>query len=106
MSVPRTHMVEFYSPSSTDDDAGSATVTFVLQFQTPVAFRIERDQLTTEGDIRPSGRVAATIRMPYLASINRGWRVKYETETYDVETVRDPFGDRKELELTVVAVEQ
>ena len=37
-----------------------------------VAFRIERDQLTTEGDIRPSGRVAATIRMPYTASIDRG----------------------------------
>lgn len=106
MSVPRTHMVEFYSPTSTNDDAGSATVTYVLQFKTPVAFRIERDQLTTEGDIRPSGRVAATIRMPYTASINRGWRVKYESNTYDVETVRDPFGDRKELELTVVAVEQ
>ena len=106
MAVPRIHMVEFYKPSSTTDVAGSATVTFALQFRTAVAFRIERDQLTTEGDMRPSGRVAATIRMPFLATINRGWRVKYSDVDYDVETVRDPFGDRMELELVVVAVEQ
>jgi hypothetical protein len=71
-----------------------------------VSFRIERDNLTTEGDIRPSGRVAARIMMPYFGALTRGWRVTYNDETWDVETVRDPWGDRKELELTVVAVEQ
>jgi head-tail adaptor len=106
MPVPRIHLVEFYKPTETVDNAGSATVSFSLQFRVVVGFRVERDRLTTEGEIRPSGRVAATIRMAFVSTITRGWRVRYLSQDYDVETVRDPFGDRKELELTVVAVEQ
>lgn len=104
--VPRTHYVEFFEPVSTLDAAGAATITYTSKFSMPVSFRIEREQLTTEGDIRPTGQVSARVRMPYYASLTRGWRMTYDNETYDIETARDPFGDRKELELLVVAVEQ
>lgn len=104
--VPRVHYVDFYEPSSALDAAGAATITYTLKFSMPVSFRIEREQVTTEGDIRPTGRVTARVMMPWYASITRGWRMAYESVTYDIETARDPYGDRKELELLVVAVEQ
>lgn len=104
--VPQIHRCIFRRPVETIDAAGAATISFVEVFRMPVSFRVERDQLTTEGDIRPSARVAARIRLPFFESVSRGWRVEYQGEQYDVETVRDPYGDRKDLELTVVAVEQ
>lgn len=104
--VPKIHLVEFRKPTETNDAAGAAVITYQLQFRAVVSFRIDQDRLTTEGDIRPSGRVTARIRMPYIGTIDRGWRVTYDGQDYDVETVRDPFGDRKDLELTVVAIEQ
>ena len=105
MAVPRIHLVEFYKPSVTADAAGAETIDFDFEFRAVVSFRIDRESLGTEGEIRPSSIATATVRMPFLESIDRGWRLKYQSKNYDVEKVRDPFGDRRELELSVVGVE-
>jgi hypothetical protein len=38
--------------------------------------------------------------------ITYDWRVKYRSTYYDVEKIRDPNGLRRDLELTVVSIEQ
>ena len=46
------------------------------------------------------------IRMPFTESIGFDWRVAYQGVYYDVEQIRDPNGLRRDLEVTVVAVER
>jgi len=100
------HAVQFYSASETADAAGSETVAYTLQFTAMVDFRVERVKKTDEGEIRPSGQLTALIRMPFTESIGFDWRVAYQGVFYDVEQIRDPNGLRRDLEVTVVAVER
>jgi hypothetical protein len=100
------HADQFYSASETVDDAGSETVAYTLQFTAMVDFRVERVKKTDEGEIRPSGQLTALIRMPFTESSGIDWRVPYPGGYYDVEQIRDPNGLRRDLEVTVVAVER
>jgi head-tail adaptor len=67
---------------------------------------VERVKKTDEGEIRPSGQLSALIRMPFTESIGFDWRVRYRDVYYEIEQIRDPNGLRRDLELTVVAVER
>lgn len=100
------HLVRFYSDTDTADAAGSATVTYTLEFAVVVNFQVERVSKDDAGEIRPSGREYARVRMPFTESIGYGWRVQYESVYYDIEQIRDPNGLRRDLELTVVSIEQ
>jgi len=100
------HAVQFYSASETADAAGSETVSYTLQFTAMVDFRVEKVSKTDEGEIRQSGQLTALIRMPFTESIGFDWRVAYQGVFYDVEQIRDPNGLRRDLEVTVVAVER
>ena len=106
MTAGGRHAVQFYSASETVDDAGSETVAYTLQFTAMVDFRVERVKKTDEGEIRPSWQLSALIRMPFTESIGFDWRVAYQGVNYDVEQIRDPNGLRRDLEVTVVAVER
>ena len=106
MSFGGRHAVQFYSASETVDDAGSESVAYTLEFTAMVDFRVERVKKTDEGEIRPSGQLSALIRMPFTESIGFDWRVRYRDVYYDIEQIRDPNGLRRDLELTVVAVER
>ena len=44
--------------------------------------------------------------MPFTESIGFDWRIRYRDVYYDIEQIRDPNGLRRDLELTVVAVER
>ena len=106
MTAGGRHAVQFYSASETADAAGSETVVYTFQFTAMVDFRVERVKKTDEGEIRPSGQLTALIRMPFTESIGFDWRVAYQGVFYDVEQIRDPNGLRRDLEVTVVAVER
>ena len=106
MSFGGRHAVQFYSASETADAAGSETVTYAFQFTAMVDFRVERVSKTDDGEIRQSGQLTALIRMPFTESIGFDWRVRYRDVYYDIEQIRDPNGLRRDLELTVVAVER
>lgn len=106
MSFGGRHAVQFYSASETVDDAGSETVAYTLQFTAMVDFRVERVKKTDEGEIRQSGQLTALVRMPFTESIGFDWRVRYRDVYYDIEQIRDPNGLRRDLELTIVAVER
>lgn len=106
MSSGGRHFVKFYSASEAVDAAGSETVTYSLEFSAMVSFRAERIKKSDDGDIRQSGTVGVLIKMPFTESIKFDWRVQYQGVDYDVEQIRDPNGLRRDLELTVVAVEQ
>ncbi len=106
MSFGGRHAVQFYSASETADAAGSETVAYTLEFTAMVDFRVERVSKTDDGEIRQSGKLTALVRMPFTESIGFDWRVAYQGVYYDVEQIRDPNGLRRDLELTVVAVER
>lgn len=106
MSFGGRHAVQFYSASETVDDAGSETVAYTLEFTAMVDFRVERVSKTDDGEIRQSGKLTALVRMPFTESIGFDWRVQYRDVYYDIEQIRDPNGLRRDLELTVVAVER
>ena len=106
MSFGGRHAVQFYSASETADAAGSETVTYTLEFTAMVDFRVERVSKTDDGEIRQSGKLTALVRMPFTESIGFDWRVRYRDVYYDIEQIRDPNGLRRDLELTVVAVER
>ena len=106
MSFGGRHAVQFYSASETVDDAGSETVAYTLEFTAMVDFRVERVSKTDDGEIRQSGKLTALVRMPFTESIGFDWRVRYRDVYYDIEQIRDPNGLRRDLELTVVAVER
>jgi len=100
------HAVQFYSASETADAAGSESVAYTLEFTAMVDFRVERVSKTDDGEIRQSGKLSALVRMPFTESIGFDWRVRYRDVYYDIEQIRDPNGLRRDLELTVVAVER
>jgi len=100
------HAVQFYSASETADAAGSETVAYTLEFTAMVDFRVERVSKTDDGEIRQSGKLTALVRMPFTESIGFDWRVRYRDVYYDIEQIRDPNGLRRDLELSVVAVER
>lgn len=106
MSFGGRHAVQFYSASETADAAGSETVAYTLEFTAMVDFRVERVSKTDNGEIRQSGKLTALVRMPFTESIGFDWRVRYRDVYYDIEQIRDPNGLRRDLELTVVAVER
>lgn len=106
MSFGGRHAVQFYSASETADAAGSETVAYTLEFTAMVDFRVERVSKTDDGEIRQSGKLTALVRMPFTESIGFDWRVRYRDVYYDIEQIRDPNGLRRDLELTVVAVER
>ena len=101
-----THAVEFYSATQTLDDAGSATVAYTLEFTGLVKFQVDAVSKDDQGEIRQSGRETAKISLPFTETITYDWRVKYRSTYYDVEKIRDPNGLRRDLELTVVSIEQ
>jgi len=101
-----THAVEFYSATQTLDDAGTATVAYSLEFTGLVKFQVDAVSKDDQGEIRQSGRETAKIILPFTEMIGYDWRVKYRTTFYDVEKIRDPNGLRRDLELTVVSIEQ
>ena len=106
MSFGGRHAVQFYSASETADAAGSETVAYTLEFTAMVDFRVERVSKTDDGEIRQSGKLTALVRMPFTESIGFDWRLRYRDVYYDIEQIRDPNGLRRDLELTVVAVER
>ena len=106
MSFGGRDYVKFYSATETADDAGSETVSYVLEFSAMVSFRTEKIRKTEDGEIRQSAEVSALIRLPFTESIKYDWRVEYRSVSYDIEAIRDPSGLRRDLELTVVAVER
>ena len=106
MSFGGRHAVQFYSASETADAAGSETVAYTLQFTAMVSFRVEKVSKTEAGEIRQSGQLTALIRMPFTESIGFDWRVQDQGVYYDVEQIQDPNGLRRDLEVTVVAVER
>jgi SPP1 family predicted phage head-tail adaptor len=100
------HAVQFYSASETADAAGSETVAYTFEFTAMVDFRVERVKKSDDGEIRQSGQLTALVRMPFTESIGFDWRVRYRDVYYDIEQIRDSNGLRRDLELTVVAVER
>ena len=106
MSFGGGHAVQFYSAPETADAAGSETVAYTLEFTAMVDFRVERVSKTDDGEIRQSGKLSALVRMPFTESIGFDWRVRYRDVYYDIEQIRDPNGLRRDLELTIVAVER
>ena len=106
MSFGGRHAVQFYSASETADAAGSETVAYTLEFTAMVGFRVERVSKTDDGEIRQAGKLSALVRMPFTESIGFDWRVRYRDVYYDIEQIRDPNGLRRDLEVTVVAVER
>ena len=99
-------LVQFYSDSRTQDTAGADTVVYQFEFSVPIYFQVDKQVATTEGEIVPSGKATATARLPYTERVGRGWRLKYQGEFYDIESLRDPNGLMRDLELVCVAVEQ
>ena len=100
------HYVAFYSPTTTTDAAGQSSVGYVLQFSTPVDFLVLSSRKNMDGDIQPSGSDVAQIRMPFNTRVKVNWRVRYDDTDWDVQTLRDPNGRRRALEITVERVEQ
>jgi len=100
------HYVAFYSPTTTTDAAGQSSLGYVLQFSTPVDFLVLSSRKTMDGDIQPSGSDVAQIRMPFNTRVKVNWRVRYDDTDWDVQTLRDPNGRRRDLEITVERVEQ
>ena len=98
--------MEFYSDDRVQNASGADVVSFSLQFVAPISFQVQREITTTEGEIVPSGKATAIARMPYTARIERGWRLKHDGSFYDIESLRDPNGMRRDLEIIAVAVEQ
>jgi len=99
-------MVQFYSAADTADDAGSATVVYTLEFSALVNFQVEKVSKDDAGEIRPSAREFAKVRMAFTERVKYSWRLKYQESYYDIEQIRDPNGLRRNLELTVVNIEQ
>ncbi len=100
------HYVAFYSPVATTDSAGQKSLGFVLQFSASVDFLVLSSRKSMDGDIQPSGSDVAQIRMPFTTRVKVDWRVRYDGTDWDVRTIRDPNGRRRDLELTVERVEQ
>ena len=106
MSFGGRDYVKFYSATETADTAGSETVAYVFEFSSHVSFRTEKIRKTEDGEIRQSAEVSALIRLPFTEMIKYDWRVEHRSVFYSVEAIRDPSGLRRDLELTVVAVER
>lgn len=102
----RRHYVSFYKPTPTTDSAGQQTLGYVLQFSTPVDFLVLSSRKSIDGDIQPSGSDVAQILMPFTTKVAVDWRVRYDDTDWDVRTLRDRNGLRRDLELTVERVEQ
>lgn len=100
------HYVAFYSPTPSTDGAGQSTLGYVLQFSAPVDFLVMSSRKSMDGDIQPSGSDVAQIRMPFTTRVKVNWRVRYDDTDWDVRTIRDPNGRRRDLEITVERVEQ
>lgn len=100
------HYVAFYKPTATIDAAGTKTLGYVLQFSSPVDFLVMSSRKSTDGDIQPSGSDVAKILMPFTTKVKVDWRVRYDDTDWDVRTLRDRDGRRRELEVTVERVEQ
>ncbi len=100
------HYVSFYKPTASTDSAGTRTLAFVLQFSTPVDFLVMSSRKNIDGDIQPSGSDVAKILMPFNTKVKVDWRVKFEDTDWDVQTLRDRDGRRRQLEVTVERVEQ
>ena len=98
-------LVQFYSDSRTQDNAGADTVSYQFEFAVPIYFQVQKQLTTTDGEIAPSGKATAIARVPYTDRIGRGWRLKYQGDFYDIESMRDPDGLLRDLELLCVAVE-
>ena len=100
------HYVAFYSPTTTTDAAGQSSLGYVLQFSAPVDFLVLSSRKSMDGDIQPSGSDVAQILMPFTTRVKVNWRVRYDETDWDVRTLRDPNGRRRDLEVTVERVEQ
>ena len=102
----RRHYVSVYKPTATTDAAGQQTLGYVLQFSMPVDFLTTSSRKSIDGDIQPSGSDVAQILMPFNTKVRVDWRVRYDDTDWDVRTLRDRNGLRRDLEVTVERVEQ
>lgn len=101
-----THLVEFYKPATTTDDAGQKAVTYSLQFSVRCDALILSSVKAAQYDMVQTGSDVVQFRMPFNRLISVDWRAVWEGSTWDVRTIRDMDGRRRVLEVTAERYEQ
>lgn len=101
MSAGRyTHLVDFKSPTSTEDAAGQKSITYAVAFTARVDALVLSSRKGEDYDQVQTGSDIVQIRMPFNRKVKVDWRVAWEGSEWDVRTVRDIDGRRRILEVT------
>ncbi len=101
MSAGRyTHLVDFKSPTSTEDAAGQKSITYTLAFTARVDALVLSSRKSEQYDQVQTGSDTVMIRMPFNRKVKIDWRLEWEGSEWDVRTVRDLDGRRQILEVT------
>lgn len=101
MSVGRyTHLVDFKSPTSTEDAAGQKSITYTLAFTARVDALVLSSRKSEQYDQVQTGSDTVMIRMAFNRKVKVDWRLEWEGSEWDVRTVRDLDGRRRILEVT------
>lgn len=101
MSAGRyTHVVKFYKPTSTTDEAGQKSITYTLDCTIRADALVLSSRKREEYDQVQTGSDTVQFLMPYNRRIKVDWRANWDGTDWDVRTVRDKDGRRRILEVT------
>lgn len=101
MSAGRyTHLVDFKSPTSTEDAAGQKSIAYTLAFTARVDALVLSSRKSEQYDQVQTGSDTVMIRMAFNRKVEVDWRLEWEGSEWDVRTVRDLDGRRRILEVT------
>ena len=70
-------LVQFYSDSRTQDNAGADTVSYQFEFAVPIYFQVQKQLTTTDGEIAPSGKATPSPACPTPTEL-AGATLKYQ----------------------------
>ena len=94
------HLVDFKSPTSTEDAAGQKSSTYTLAFTARVDALVLSSRKSEQYDQVQTGSDTVMIRMAFNRKVKVDWRLEWEGSEWDVRTVRDLDGRRRILEVT------